>query len=65
MEVSGQLHTPSVYPRYPLDRRLVDPRAGLDEVVRRKIPSPSAQRYTTELIWLLFSLRICLNYISL
>jgi hypothetical protein len=27
-------------PWYPLDRRLVDPRAVLDEVVRGKIPSP-------------------------
>jgi hypothetical protein len=64
MEVSGQLHapvtlTPGKYPQYPLARRLIDPRAVLDTVVKRKIPSPSrasnprtsivqpvAQRYT-------------------
>jgi hypothetical protein len=65
MEVSGQLHTPAVLP--PRERVTsihwiggwVDPRAVLDAVVKRKIPSPCreskprspivqpvAQRYT-------------------
>jgi hypothetical protein len=44
MEVSGQFHVPALYPQgkspcYPLDRRLVGPRAVLDAVVKRKIPS--------------------------
>jgi hypothetical protein len=40
--VSGQLHAPSAFPRvkepprYPLERRLGGPRAGLDDVERRK-----------------------------
>jgi hypothetical protein len=64
MEVNGQLHAPAALPPgkdpwYPLDRRLGDPRAVLDAVVKRKIPSsrpesnprtpivqPVAQRYT-------------------
>jgi hypothetical protein len=45
MEVSGQLHAPAALPQgkspwYPLDRRWVDPRAVVDAVVKRKIPSP-------------------------
>jgi hypothetical protein len=45
MEVSGQLHVPAALtqgnnPQYPLDRRLGVPRAVLDTVVMRKIPSP-------------------------
>jgi len=45
MEVSGKLHAlaalhPEKEPGYPLDRRLVNPRADLDAVVRRKIPIP-------------------------
>jgi hypothetical protein len=62
MEVSGQIHAPAALPQwknawYLLDRRL--PRAVLDTVVKRKIPSPRrksnprtqnvqpvAQRYT-------------------
>jgi hypothetical protein len=46
MEVSGQLHAWSLYsqgksPWYPLDRRLGRPQAGLDAMVKRKIPSLS------------------------
>jgi hypothetical protein len=47
MEMSGQLRAPAAFPQekspwYPLDRRLgVGPKAGLDAVVKRKIPSPS------------------------
>jgi hypothetical protein len=69
MEVSGQLHAPSALPsreRAPRThwiRGWVGPIAGLDVVVKRKIPStcrksnppifqPVAQRYTTELSWL-------------
>jgi hypothetical protein len=45
MEVSGQLHALATLlqrksPWYPLYRRLVDPRAILDTVVKRKIPIP-------------------------
>jgi hypothetical protein len=61
MEVSGQLHVLAASPpgKNPLDRRLLGPRAVLDAVVKRKIPSPRresnprspivqsvAQRYT-------------------
>jgi hypothetical protein len=41
----SQIHAPGRFipqgksPRYPLDRRLVGPRAVLDAVVERKIPS--------------------------
>jgi hypothetical protein len=45
MEVGGQLRALAALPsgkepQYPLDRGLVDPRAILDAVVKRKIPSP-------------------------
>jgi hypothetical protein len=45
MEVTGQFHAPAALPQekslwYPLDRRLGGPRAVLDAVVKRKIPSP-------------------------
>jgi hypothetical protein len=64
MEVSGQLHASTALPQgkdpwYPLDRRLGGPRAVLDAMVKRKIPSsrresnprtpivqPVTQRYT-------------------
>jgi hypothetical protein len=41
LEVSDQLHSPAALPlwkesAYPLDRRLVGPRAGLDDVEKRK-----------------------------
>jgi hypothetical protein len=44
MEVSGQLHAPAALPQgknpwFPLDRRLRGPRAGLDRMVKRKIPT--------------------------
>jgi hypothetical protein len=43
MEVSGQLHTPPLYPwgkslQYPFDRRLGGTRAGLNMVVKSKNP---------------------------
>jgi hypothetical protein len=45
MEVSGHLHAPAALPpgknpQYPLDRRLGGSRASIDEVAKRKIPSP-------------------------
>jgi hypothetical protein len=45
MEVSGHFAPLPLYPKgkrrwYPLDRRLGGPRAVLDTVVRRKLPSP-------------------------
>jgi hypothetical protein len=45
MEVNGQLHNQPLYPQgkspwYQLDRRLVGNEAGLDSVVKRKIPIP-------------------------
>jgi len=45
MEVSGQLHVPTALPqgkrpRYPLDSRLVGPRADLGAVLKRKNPCP-------------------------
>jgi hypothetical protein len=46
MRVSGQRHAPAALyprgkdPRYPLDRRLGGPRAGLDAEARRKILCP-------------------------
>jgi hypothetical protein len=45
MEVGGQLHSPAALPpekksRFPLDRSWMETRAGLDRVVKRKIPSP-------------------------
>jgi hypothetical protein len=44
MEVNGQIHDPAALPtgirRYLLDRRLGGPRAVLNAVVKRKIPSP-------------------------
>jgi len=64
MEVSDGLHAPAALPPgkeppYPLDRKLGGPRAVLDTVLERKIPSsclesnhrtpivqPVAQRYT-------------------
>jgi hypothetical protein len=64
LEVSGQLHIraalpPVKEPRYPLDRKLVGPETGQDDVEKRKIltllglvnPDPSviqpvASRYT-------------------
>jgi hypothetical protein len=73
MEVSGQLHSPAAYTRERAPaihwiEGWVRPRAGLDAVVRRKIPSPyrdsnppiiqpAAQRYTTELSGLLLVYR--------
>jgi hypothetical protein len=62
MKVSGQLHVPAALP--PMKEPL-GPRAGLEAVVRRKIPiplpglkpptsQPVAQSYTTELSRLLF-----------
>jgi len=66
--VSGQLHARPLYPRgrsswYTLDRRLGCPRAGLDAVAKRKIPSacresnpgslaPRLIAVQTELSWL-------------
>jgi hypothetical protein len=41
MDVSGLLHLQGRIPRYSLDRGLGGPRAGLDAVVKRRIPSPS------------------------
>jgi hypothetical protein len=45
MELSSQFHAPAALPPgkeplVPLDRDWVSPRAGLDAVVKRKIPSP-------------------------
>jgi hypothetical protein len=37
---SGRFTTRGRAPRYPLDTRLVGPRAGLDAVDKRNIPSP-------------------------
>jgi hypothetical protein len=71
LEVSGQLHTPAALPseKEPLvPRGWVGLRAGLDAVVKRKIPSlrwesnprtsivqPVAQRYTN---WAITALKI-------
>jgi hypothetical protein len=52
MEVSGQLHAPAALPsgrepprtRYLQDMRLVGPRTGLDDVERRKYPTPTGTR---------------------
>jgi hypothetical protein len=69
MEVSGQLHTPPLYPQgkspwYPLERRLGGPHSwpgrGGEEKNSKPLPGfeplviqPVAQSYTTELSWIL------------
>jgi hypothetical protein len=74
MEVSAQLHVLATYPQrkspwYPLDRRLGGPESwslhGGEEKNSQPLPGlepliiqPVAQRYTTELFWLLISDRI-------
>jgi hypothetical protein len=55
MEVSGQLHAPAALcpgkePQYPLDRKLVDPRAGLDAVEKRENPIPTPTRNRTPVV---------------
>jgi hypothetical protein len=58
MEVNDKFHAPTVLPSgkvllVPVG--WVDPRAGLDMVVKKlTIIQPIAQRYTTELTWLLY-----------
>jgi hypothetical protein len=79
MEVSGQLYAPAVLPQekspwYPLDMGWVVPRAVLNAVVKRKIPSPRreskpkipivqlvAQRYTDRPITALTSFTVILE----
>jgi hypothetical protein len=73
MEVSGRLHAPAALPqgkgcRYPLDERLGGPRSRSGHGGEQKnsqplsgleppIIQPVAQRYTTELSRLLFSIK--------
>jgi hypothetical protein len=33
-----------LYPEYPLDRKLGEPRAGLDAVAKKKAPAPAGNR---------------------
>jgi hypothetical protein len=67
MEVSGQLHVPASSPWYPFDRRMDGPQSlsGLTGEEKNSQPLPGleppiiqpvAQRYTTELSWLLMNL---------
>jgi hypothetical protein len=45
MKVSGQLHALVGFsPRYPLNRRLGGPKAGLDMAKKRKILAPTGNR---------------------